>query len=93
MCYFDAPLNVLLYKMHLILFDVITTVPLQNVVGPMKINCYALKEMAVFAEITVVVTLSTSPPKAVHTVQITSSRYACCAGFSSFNMSHFDERA
>lgn len=92
MCHFDAPLHVLFYKMHLILFDVITTVPLQNFVGPMKINCSALKEMAIFAEITVV-TLSTSPPKAVHTCADNIIQVCMLCQFQFFNTSHLDEKA
>ncbi|KAM7122031.1 heat shock factor-binding protein 1-like protein 1 [Ciconia maguari] len=63
-------------------------VPLQNFIGPMNINCSALQEMVVFAEVTAVQLLlfPQAHPKLCTPVQVTSSRYAYCANFISLTL-------
>lgn len=60
---------------------VIRKVPLQNCIGSMNINCSALKEMPVFAQITAVQSLlfSQAQAKLCIPVQIMPFGYPCCA--------------
>lgn len=66
---------------------------MQNFIGPMNIKCSALKEIAVFAQITAIQLLIFPQvhPKLCTPVQVTS-KFAQCTNFSSLILV-IDERA
>lgn len=64
---------------------------LQNFRGPTHITCSALKEMAVFAQISCTAVF-TSSPKAVYTCADNIIQVCILCQFNFFNIGHFDEK-